>query len=218
MLGQCQAWCRRRTASDPSPPFPSLPLLCPHLGSRGVHSRATGTWFQMLPTSSISFRSSTSLPGAISRPTSPADEQQTGWWQLAGSLSGPTWHAQQGEGELLTVTLEEDGDNIPAWMGWGRARSHAAGACSALPPGWPHRMPVRPAGSQAMPAAAAQELWYPALAGDAGRGGQGAHMSAWACRRGGTLPVPPRLASISSGVRPGAKSQRACSFSALNGA
>ena len=42
-----------------------------HLGSSGVHSRATGTWFQMLPTSSISDRSSTSLPGAISRPMSP---------------------------------------------------------------------------------------------------------------------------------------------------
>ena len=46
-----------------------------HLGSRGVHSRAMGTWFQMLPTSSISERSSTSLPGAISRPMSPAPYQ-----------------------------------------------------------------------------------------------------------------------------------------------
>ena len=47
-----------------------------HLGSRGVHSRATGTWFQMLPISSISERSSTSLPGAISRPMSPVVQER----------------------------------------------------------------------------------------------------------------------------------------------
>ena len=36
-------------------------------GPEGSHSRATGTWFQIFPTSSISDRSSTSLPGAISQ-------------------------------------------------------------------------------------------------------------------------------------------------------
>lgn len=95
-----------------------------HLGSRGVHSRATGTWFQMLPTSSISERSSTSLPGAISRPRSPAPHEAvlTPLLSLSGIVQTP---GPQGPGQKLTagrlVCWVHARCLLQLWSAWCRA-------------------------------------------------------------------------------------------------
>lgn len=74
-----------------------------HLGSRGVHSRATGTWFQMLPTSSIRDRSSISLPGAISRPMSPAQYPADCMCQQTHPQYSPTEHLSVWQCLLLRI-------------------------------------------------------------------------------------------------------------------
>ena len=62
----------KRPSVHQAMPSPRLTVMAPSIGSTGVQCLAVGTAFQMLPISCRSGLSSMSLPGAISRPVSPA--------------------------------------------------------------------------------------------------------------------------------------------------
>ena len=81
---QCNRLAQSCSPVHQAMPSPRLTVKAPSIGSTGVQCLAVGTAFQMLPILSRSGLTSMSLPGAISKPVSPAGGVSVHGCKIAG--------------------------------------------------------------------------------------------------------------------------------------